>query len=272
MEAEDAKRRHAGSFGAAAEAYERGRPSYPAAALDWLLPPDAARVLDLGAGTGKLTRALAARRTLAGHPLDIMAVEPAEAMRDVLRLALPEVVVLDGAAERIPLDAGSVDAVLVAQAWHWVDPVRAVPEVARVLKPGGRFGLLWNCRDEGEGWMRALGAILHRIGFMEDRSRDPPVGPPFGPVERHDVPWAASVTAEGVLDLVRSRSYVIVLPPREAEAVLDEVRAVLAGEPGFADGGRVAMPYVTRCSRATLPSAVSKDPRPFAVRAEPHRH
>ncbi len=243
------RRCHAGSFGAVAEAYERARPSYPAAALDWLLPPGAARVLDLGAGTGKLTRALA------GRGLDVVAVEPDGGMRDALRRVLPNVPVLDGAAERIPLDAASVDAVLVAQAWHWVDPARAVPEVARVLKPGGRLGLLWNCRDEHDGWTRALGAILHRVGFMEDGSRDPPVGPPFGPVERRDVAWSTPVTAEGVLDLVRSRSYLIVLPPSDAEAVLDEVRAVLAREPGFADGGRIAMPYVTRCSRATLPDA-----------------
>ena len=169
-----------------------------------------------------------------------------------LRGALPDATALRGTAEAIPLPSGSVDAVLVAQAWHWVDPAIAVPEVARVLRPGGRLGLLWNHRDESRGWTRDLGAILRRLGFMEDGSRRPSVGPPFGAVERHDVRWANPVDAGGLLDLVASRSYFIVLPDDAKAAVLDDVRALAAGEPGFADGGRVPMPYVTRCSRADL--------------------
>ncbi len=140
-------REQATSFGAAAAAYERGRPPYPAEAIDWLLPPGAARVLDVGAGTGKLTRQLAQRG------LDVLAVEPLAGMRDQLARAVPGVPVYPGTAEDIPLPDGSVDAVLAAQAWHWVDPVRAVPEVARVLVPGGQLGLAWNVRDERVDWV-----------------------------------------------------------------------------------------------------------------------
>ena len=249
MGEDGAKLLHAASFGAAAEAYDRGRPAYPEAALDWLLPAGGRplRVLDLGAGTGKLTR------QLAGRGLDVVAVDPSPGMLDQLRRASPGIPALVGSAEAIPLDAGSVDLVVVAQAWHWMDPVRAVPEVARVLKPGGRLGLLWNCREPRQnGWTADLARLMGRLGWMEDNSDDPPVGPPFGALARHDVAWSQPVTAEGLLDLVASRSYVIVLPPDERARVLDAVRAIAADEPGFAAGGQVPMPYITRCSRADL--------------------
>ena len=157
--ADEARRREqATSFGAAAGAYERGRPPYPAEAIDWLLPPGAARVLDVGAGTGKLTRELAARG------LDVVAVEPLPGMREQLARAVPGVPVHPGTAEDIPLPDGSVDAVLAAQAWHWVDQARAVPEVARVLVPGGQLGLVWNMRDDRADWVAQLSQILHDPG------------------------------------------------------------------------------------------------------------
>ena len=147
--ADEARRREqATSFGAAAGAYERGRPPYPAEAIDWLLPPGAARVLDVGAGTGKLTRQLAARG------LDVVAVEPLPGMREQLARAVPGVPVHPGTAEDIPLPDGSVDAVLAAQAWHWVDhgprgarggpgagPGRpARPGLEHARRPGGLGG------------------------------------------------------------------------------------------------------------------------------------
>ena len=192
---------NATSFGAATQAYERGRPSYPADALDWLLQDGIRTVLDLGAGTGKLTRDLVARG------FDVIAVDPSEGMRTELGRALPDVRVLAGSGESIPLDAGSVDAVLVAQAWHWGDATRAVPEVARVLRPGGRLGLLWNLRAELDGWPQALGRLLRRYGSMEDHSDAPPVGPPFGAIERHDIAWSNPISPEALIDLVASRSY-----------------------------------------------------------------
>ncbi len=243
---DEVRTRHAGSFGAAAEAYERGRPSYPQAALDWLLPTAARRVLDLGAGTGKLTR------QLAGRGLDVVAVDPSPGMLAELRHSFPRIDAREGTAEAIPLADASVDAVLVAQAWHWVDPAVAVPEVARVLKPAGRLGLVWNCRVERAGWMRDLGRLMAQLGSIGENSRDPSVGPPFGPIERHDVDWTNPITADGLVDLVASRSYVIVLPAAERGRVLDAVRALASREPGFAGGARVSMPYVTRCSRADL--------------------
>ena len=120
------------SFGVAAEAYERGRPPYPPEAIDWLVPEHATRVLDVGAGTGKLTRQLRERG------LDVIAVEPSAGMRDQFRKAVPGVPVLGSTAERLPLGSDSVDAIVVAQAWHWVEPSLAIPEAVRVLAPGGR--------------------------------------------------------------------------------------------------------------------------------------
>jgi SAM-dependent methyltransferase len=236
----------ASSFGAAAAAYQRARPPYPTEAVDWLLPAGASRVLDLGAGTGKLTRQLCDRG------LDVVAVEPSAGMREQLALSVPEARLLAGTAEQIPLDDGAVDAVLVAQAWHWIDPARAVPEVARVLAPGGRLGLVWNVRDESHDWVAELGRIMHRFGDDESDDPRPVVGPPFGPLERRAVAWRFRLARDAVLDLVASRSYVIVLPPDERDAVLAEVRHLLDTDPSLAGRNEVELPYVTQCFRAKL--------------------
>ncbi len=237
----------AGAFGGAAAEYERGRPPYPPQAVDWLLPRSPRRVLDLGAGTGKLTRLLRDR------DVEVLAVEPSPGMRQELTRVLPEVAVLAGSAEEIPLDDGAVDAVLVAQAWHWVDVGRAVPEVARVLSAGGSLGLVWNVRDDREPWVARLGQILRTSTKRDMNTAAPQVGPPFGAVERFDVEWTHHLTPGAVIDLVASRSYVITLPADERAAVLADVRALLDTHPDLAGRPRIALPYVTRCSRATLP-------------------
>jgi ubiquinone/menaquinone biosynthesis C-methylase UbiE len=144
------------SFSLAAAAYERGRPTCPPEATDWLLPGGARDVLDLGAGTGTGTGTGKLTTRLVERGLEVIAVDPLPEMLEVLRDSLPETRALLGTAEDIPLEDNSVDAVLVAQAWHWVDPARAIPEVARVLRPGGRLGLVWNTRDERLGRVRAL--------------------------------------------------------------------------------------------------------------------
>ncbi len=232
------------SFGSAAAAYERGRPSYPPEAIDWLLPAGARNVLDLGAGTGKLTTRLVERG------LDVVAVDPVPEMLEVLRTSLPETRALLGTAEEIPLEDNSVDAVLVAQAWHWVDPERAIPEVARVLRPGGRLGLVWNTRDERLGWVRELGRI---IGRDDDPVRDKvTLSAPFTDLARHQVEWTNYLTPQALIDLVSSRSYCITSPAEVRTKTLDQVRELLATHPALANSTGLALPYVTVCIRTTL--------------------
>jgi SAM-dependent methyltransferase len=235
----------AASFGLAAAVYERGRPPYPAEALDWLLPARATRIVDLGAGTGKLTRQIHERG------LHVTAVEPSDTMRAQLTRVLPGVPALAGTAEAIPLPAHSTDAVLCAQAWHWVDPARALPEVARVLTPGGRLGLIWNLRDDREDWVRRLGDLIH----SPELYRQSDIGTPFGPVEIRDFPWAHRITPDRLLDLVASRSYVILLSREDRAAVLDSVRDLVATHPALAGRDTFALPYITQCARADLPQS-----------------
>jgi SAM-dependent methyltransferase len=232
------------SFGSAAAAYERGRPSYPPEAIDWLLPRGARQVLDLGAGTGKLTTRLVERG------LEVVAVDPIPDMLEVLQETLPETSALLGTAEEIPLPDNSVDAVLVAQAWHWVDPERAIPEVVRVLRPGGRLGLVWNTRDERLGWVRELGEI---IGSDGDRGRfDVDLTASFSEPERHHVEWTSYLTPQALIDLVASRSYCITSPTEVRSRTLDRVRELLATHPALANSAGLALPYVTVCIRAAL--------------------
>jgi SAM-dependent methyltransferase len=235
------------SFGPAADVYERSRPPYPPAAVDWLLPAGARRVLDLGAGTGKLTR------QLVDGVRHVVAVEPLEQMRDVGRREVPEVEFLDGTAERIPVLAASVDVVLVAQAWHWVDPQRAVPEVARVLAPGGRLGLVWNDRDERVAWVRELGRIMQEGTAGPPDMAHPVIGEPFGEPETLAVEWAHHTTPGILIDMVTSRSYFIAASKRQQEKTLAAVRALLADDPQLRDSAEIALPYVTRCFRVDLP-------------------
>jgi SAM-dependent methyltransferase len=236
----------AASFGVAAAEYERGRPSYPAAVLDWLVPIDAAVALDVGAGTGKLTRELRRRG------LEVVAVDPSTGMLAELTRVLPEVPVAAASAEDLPLRDRLADVVLVAQAWHWVDPRRAVPEIARVLKPGGWLGLVWNVRDVREAWVARLGRILNRAAEQDMNSAAPRVGPPFGPLQRRDFAWTSRLTLAGLLDLVASRSYVITRLPDERAAILAAVTDLVERDPGL-DPADIRLPYIARAARTRLP-------------------
>ncbi|WP_433290768.1 class I SAM-dependent methyltransferase [Actinoplanes sp. CA-030573] len=235
---------HANSFGPAADIYERGRPGYPADALDWLLPPGDPRVLDLGAGTGKLTRQIRDRG------LAVTAVDPSHGMLAELNRVVPGVPTLAGTAEDIPLPPASADVVLVAQAWHWVDPARAVPEIARILAPGGRLGLIWNLRDETVPWVSRLGDIMGH----SDQERDTSVGAPFGPAEMAHFRWSQTMGLERLLDVVASRSRIILMPADERAALLSEVRKLVATHPDLVGRTEFEMPYVTECVRASLPA------------------
>lgn len=232
------------SFGSEAAAYERGRPSYPPEAIDWLLPEGAHDVLDLGAGTGKLTTRLVERG------LDVIAVDPIPEMLELLSNSLPDTPALLGTAEEIPLADNSVDAVLVAQAWHWFDPERAVKEVSRVLRPGGRLGLVWNTRDERSGWVKDLGRI---IGPEHDPfTNEVTLADPFGTIERHQVEWTSYLTPQALIDLVASRSYCITSPEKVRTRTLEQVRELLTTHPALANSSGLALPYVTVGIRATL--------------------
>jgi SAM-dependent methyltransferase len=235
----------AASFGVAAVSYERSRPGYPAMALDWLLPPGARRVLDLGAGTGQLTRLLVARG------LEVTAVEPSSKMREQLAHSTVDATVLAGSAENIPVPGASMDTVLVAQAWHWVDHQRGIPEVARVLIPGGRIGLLWNVRDERVPWVARLGAIMYQYTRQEGNTT-PTVFAPFENIEHYEVSWTYRLSPAQLVELVASRSYVITLPDHQRQDLLADVAEFLAAEPALAGKPYVDLPYVTQCTRARL--------------------
>lgn len=226
--------RRAASFGGQAAAYAAERPDYPEAAIRWVLEPvrtrTPLRVLDLAAGTGKLTEGL----LRAGA--EVIAVEPHEAMLAELHRFLPDVPALAGTAERIPLDDGSVDAIVVGQALHWFDLDRAMPEMARVLTPGGVLGGLWNMEDHRVPWVK---------GFQEASGRDIPSvrgraefepAPYFTELEQEDFPHFQRRTAASLAATVGTHSHVLVLPDDEREQLMDRLLAYLNATPETADG------------------------------------
>jgi SAM-dependent methyltransferase len=238
------KATRARSFAAAADAYERARPGYPDAALDWLVPEGAGTVLDLGAGTGKLTRSLAARG------LEVVAVEPLAEMRANLVAALPEVRAVEGTAEAIPLEDDSVDAITVAQAWHWVDPERATAETARVLRPGGTLGLIWNRRDERIDWVSQIGEVMGSGGAEVIDMDEVEIGAPFGETERFVTDWQRPMDVDLLVEMAASRSYVITATSKRRAEILDGVRALVEADPHL--GLEFDFPYRTYCFRAAL--------------------
>lgn len=234
------------AFADVAGAYERGRPGYPDEAVRWLVGDAPADVVDLGAGTGKLTRSLVAH----GHR--VTAVEPLDEMRGELVGVLPGVRALVGRAEAIPLPAASADVVASAQAFHWFDHDNALPEIARVLRPGGHIALVWNSRDDRDPWMARLSAVIGNESIQE--SDVVPVldaSGLFGPVETAAFTFQQVLDRDGLLDLVLSRSYLAKLPTAERQPVLDAV-AALYDETAGPEGALLA--YVTECFRAPMRS------------------
>lgn len=230
-------------FERGADAYERGRPGYPEAAISWMLDQlgvsPGFTLVDLGAGTGKLTR------QLVPSGARVIAVEPVAAMRETFGRVLPSVEILEGTAEAIPLAAGSADAVIAAQAFHWFATRPAVAEIHRVLRPSGGLALIWNRRDLSDSLQAALDAIVrpHRGGAPAhewDRWREAVVGNPlFRPAGERQFRLHQSVDQQGVVDRVLSTSFIASMDEARRAEIIERVRAATAGH------DRMVLQYVT---------------------------
>ncbi|HEY9289233.1 MAG TPA: class I SAM-dependent methyltransferase [Candidatus Dormibacteraeota bacterium] len=230
-------------FERGADAYERGRPGYPEAGVRWMLEElhvsARSTVVDLGAGTGKLTR------LLVPSGAQLIAIEPVPAMRRTFARMLPGVTVVDGTAESMPLAGGSVDAVMAAQAFHWFATRRAVDEIHRVLRPNGGLGLIWNRRDLHDPLQASLDAIVqpHR-GAAPAHERDQwrqviDGNPCFEPAGERQFQQAQPVDADGVVDRVLSTSFIASLREPARSRVIQQVRDVVR------DHSELILRYVT---------------------------
>lgn len=243
--ADETHQARARSFGALAADYAEHRPDYPADGIRWVLA-GATRpvrsVLDLAAGTGKLTAGLLSLG------LTVTAVEPDDDMRAELSRRFPEVEALEGTAEAIPLADGSVDAVLVGQAFHWFDHGAALEEMGRVLRPGGVVGLLWNGEDDSVEWVAGLMAVagtsVSRVAPFEV-----PANPLFGGAEQAVFAHTHRRTAASLAATLRTHSRMIVIPAAERDAALERIEGYLATRPETA-GGEFDVPLRTTVVRA----------------------
>ena len=249
---------HALSFGRNVGDYDRGRPSYPAEAVDWILEqaapaheadpahPADSRVVDLGAGTGKFTATLVAARSAGGRG------------RARCRYArathanLPTVTALEGSGEHLPLDDASTALITVAQAWHWVDVDATSREVARVLEPGGALALVWNIRDADVDWVARLAQVMGASEAEKYDSVTPPVGAPLERQAYREFRWVNEMTREQFFAMVTSRSYVITMADAERDAMLARLGELLDEHPDLAGRTSYPMPYVTRVTIARV--------------------
>jgi SAM-dependent methyltransferase len=264
----------AGSFGKVAESYDRVRPGPAPAAVDWLLPAGCGAAVDLAAGTGLFTRALL------GRVPEITAVEPDGRMRAVLAARTGGVRVLDGRGEAIPLPDSSVDAVFVSTAWHWFDPALAIPEVARVLRDGGRLGVIWTSRNRADDWVAELDLL--RLSAVPGEARDWEAGEPrtadqvrekldrrhwvtlspdapFTRAEAGSFTFTRAMDVDDVVDWLATNSVLITASPADREAGLARCRAALLAQ--ATGDSRVEMPLRSWCWRADRLPRVSERPR-----------
>jgi SAM-dependent methyltransferase len=249
----DEKAKRASSFGGAASLYERFRPGPPTAAVDWLMPSHVATVVDLGAGTGALTRLLVDRAD------DVVAVEPDERMREVLTAEVPGVQAVDGKGESMPIPDESVNAVLASSSWHWMDPIPALHEVARVLVPGGTFGALWAGPDPDGPFITQARELLsnqQRKGasdadnIMGDGERpwsklEIPSGVPFDQAEQKTFKWDVALTADDLIGLLGTFSWFLTMDDDARERVFTEARRLLRDLMGVE--GDVTVDVLFRC-------------------------
>jgi SAM-dependent methyltransferase len=243
------------SFAGVADAYDRARPTYPREAAAWLVDSEHAHVLELGAGTGKLTEQLQSL----GHRL--LATDPLPAMLQHLVTRLPRTPAVIAAAENIPMRARSVDVVVGAQAFHWFDLERALPEIARVLRPGGHLALAWNLRDERIPWVKRLGALIGTAEQQHDPTHALQASHLFGFVETSTYRFWQPLDRERLHDLVISRSNIAQMSETERDRVVRKVDA-LYEEYGRGHDGML-MPYVTHCYRAVVrPPSLEEDAGP----------
>lgn len=244
----DEKSKRARSFGGVASHYERYRPGPPVAAVDWLLPGHGGRVVDLGAGTGALTRLLVDRAD------EVVAVEPDDRMRSVLTAEIPGVRAVSGRGESMPLPASSVDAVLASSSWHWMDQVPALHEVGRILVSGGFLGVVWSGPDpEGPFIVQARALLSGRSEGTEHASRDAmggpasdeftglilgdalrpmstleiPPGVPFDQPEHEMFTWDVALNADDLVGLLGTLSWIITMPEETRQRVVAEARRLL---------------------------------------------
>ncbi|MGP8074092.1 MAG: class I SAM-dependent methyltransferase [Thermoplasmata archaeon] len=236
-------------FERSAEAYERGRPGYPASVARHLaralrLGPRRT-VVELGSGTGKFTR------TLVPVGCAIVAVEPTAGMRRVFERTVPDIPVLPGTAEAIPLPDGLADAVVAAQAFQWFRPRPAMEEIARVLRPGGGLGLVWNVRDESVGWMKVISRILGRYNHAPQvrerrwKAAFRAKGVPFPPPRMRRISHVQRATPSEVLDRFLSVSSIAILPAADRRKVATEIRELLRSDPMTRGRSYVDLPYDT---------------------------
>jgi SAM-dependent methyltransferase len=237
----------ASSFGSIAEDYDRLRPSPPDEAISWLLPDGCTTAVDLAAGTGLVSR------TLAKHVERVVAIEPDPRMAAVLRARSAGVTVLRGVGEAIPLGAASVDAVLISSAWHWLDPERAIPELGRVLREGGRLCVLRSGIDQESGWLREArrpdrSGRDTQLRDTSGRYQNLPTTGEFGNVAQESFSFTRTMSADEFIDLMATYSALITASERERADDLGRIRSEL--DRLFPGGGPIEVPMRTRCWRA----------------------
>lgn len=240
--------RNARSFGQAADLYDSIRPTYPTEALEWMVGDAPKDVVDVGAGTGLLTRGLIAL----GH--NVTAVDPDTKMLDKLRASSPGVAAArQGAAEALPLPDASADVITAGQAFHWFDRPKALPELRRVLKPGGVLAPIWNIRDETVDWVDQLTEIIgDSKGELTPMDATDPeyFAPDFGEVRMRVFRHSKPLNREGLIRLVHSRSYYLTADATRQRELTEAVGRLVDTHPDLAGKETFAMPYVTTAFRA----------------------